>query len=90
MNDTIKKIGFLFAAVAGAWYLLARPVKDIYVESETSNDVPWYLTYNYPPGFTGGMQSLIPSNLIGQANAPNNPGACTTCSIFPTVNNGRL
>lgn len=89
MNETVKKIAFLFAAIAGGYTLLYRPAKE--VASEYAPSVPWYLTYNYPPGFTAGGMSLLPSSLIGQANAAINPGAaCDSCSLFPTVNSGRL
>lgn len=88
MKENLFKIFWIFAAVTGAYALIYKPVKQ---QAENAGaDVPFYLTYNYPPGFTAGGMSLIPSGLIGQENAAINPGKCDACSLFPTVNQGRL
>lgn len=90
-DDVIKLI--LLLSMGGIVYLFIsgkQKNKTVIVDNNpVSTNVPWYLTYNYPTGFTGGSISL-PSKALGQDAATGNPGHCDTCNLFPTVNTSRL
>lgn len=75
----------ILAAIAGwAWLFYNKPQGAQASGATTSYNLgaqlPSYIDYNYPNGFTGG-QIPITQGAIGDGS--NAPAPCAVCSLFP-------
>lgn len=78
--ETTEKL-LLVAAIAGLAWIMINKARNGYTSDP--NYTPWYLSYNYPTGFTGGQIVMPQQNVNANDNIDSNNG-CLLCNIFPS------